>query len=363
MKILVINSGSSTLKYKLFSFSNSVEALYGQTLKHSGDFNKTFGEIFTCLKEKGFIQSVDEIAAYGHRVVHGAESFSDAVLVDKNVILQIEKLSSLAPLHNPANLKGIIKAKEISKGKPQVAVFDTSFHQTMSKSAYLYPIARENYTNYHIRRYGFHGTSHEYVANEAAKLLNKELNRCNLITVHLGNGASVCAIKEGKSVDTSMGFTPLEGLMMGTRCGDIDPSIIFELYKKGKSIAQIEKMCNLHSGLFSICGKSDFEAIEKMVKNKNQDAKLAVDMFSLRVKKYIGAYKELLEKVDAVVFTGGIGENSSLVRQKSINNVDESKNKVLEGKEIQKRYCEHKIYVIPTDEELLIAQKTKAFIS
>ena len=357
MKILVINSGSSTLKYKLFSKEEGLCLLFGETLKHSGNFGETFTQIFANLQEGGYIKSIDEIDIYGHRVVHGGEAFSDAVLVDDGVIAKIDALCALAPLHNPANLEGIKRAKEISQNKPQIAVFDTAFHQTMPPKSYRYAIPKEHYFLNHIRRYGFHGSSHEYVANEAAKYLQKPLKQCNLITVHLGNGASVCAIKEGKSIDTTMGFTPLEGLMMGTRCGDIDPSIIFELYKKKKSIAQIEKMCNIHSGLLSVCGQSDFVTIEKMMLANDKDAILAFEMFTHRVKKYIGAYKELLERVDAIVFTGGIGENSAQVRLHSTIGVDEVKNKDKDFGEIQKDDFGTKILVIATNEELLIAQK------
>jgi len=353
----VINSGSSTLKYKLFEQNKSLEMLCGATLKHSGNFDETFEQVFQNLKEGGFIQSIDEIELYGHRVVHGGEEFSDAIVVDDEVIAKIDALCALAPLHNPANLEGIKKAQAISGGKPQIAVFDTAFHQSMPPKSFRYAIANEYYFKEHIRRYGFHGISHEYVANQAAKLLQKPLSECNLITVHLGNGASICAIQKGKSIDTTMGFTPLEGLMMGTRCGDIDPSIIFELYRKKKSIDEIERMCNTQSGLLGICGESDFVMIEKMIDDGHQDAILAFEMFTHRVKKYIGAYKELLGDVDAVVFTGGIGENSARVRLHSTTGVDEQKNQNVKFGEIQKDGFNTKILVIATNEELLIAQK------
>jgi acetate kinase len=362
MKILVINSGSSTLKYKLFEQKESLTMLCGATLKHVGNFDETFGRVFENLKNEGFIQSIDEIDAYGHRVVHGGEHFSGAVVVDSDVLKAIDSLCSLAPLHNPANLEGIKKAMRISSNKPQVAVFDTAFHQTMPQKSFLYPIPKEHYFLNKIRRYGFHGSSHEYVGKKAAKLLKKDFDASNLITVHLGNGASICAIQKGKSIDTTMGFTPLEGLMMGTRSGDIDPSIIFELYKKKKSVAQIEKMLNLHSGLYAVCGQSDFQAISKQIAQNDTDAILAKDMFCHRVKKYIGAYKELLETVDAVVFTGGIGENSALIRQECINGVDARKNSDSSACEIQKEGWAHKIMVIATNEELLIAQKTLSLI-
>jgi len=337
--------------------NKSLEMLCGATLKHSGNFDETFEQIFQNLKEGGFIQSIDEIELYGHRVVHGGEAFCDAVVVDDGVIAKIDALCALAPLHNPVNLEGIKKAQAISGGKPQIAVFDTAFHQSMPPKSFRYAIANEHYFKDHIRRYGFHGISHEYVANQAARLLQKPLCECNLITVHLGNGASICAIQKGKSIDTTMGFTPLEGLMMGTRCGDIDPSIIFELYRKKKSIDEIEKMCNTQSGLLGVCGQSDFVAIEKMMDRRHQDAILAFEMFTHRVKKYIGAYKELLEDVDAVVFTGGIGENSARVRLHSTIGVDELKNQDAKFGEIQKDGFDTKILVIATNEELLIAQK------
>ena len=356
-KIVVINSGSSTIKYKLFIYEGSLEFVTGQTYKHSGQFSQSFARIFESLQKGGYIDSVDDIDIYGHRVVHGGEYFSDAVAVDGAVMEQIEGLCALAPLHNPANLEGIKRAMQISRGKMQVAVFDTAFHQSMPPASYRYAIPKEHYFLNHIRRYGFHGSSHEYVAQQAAKRLGKPVDACNLVTVHLGNGASVCAIKGGKSIDTSMGFTPLEGLMMGTRSGDLDPAIIFELYKKKKSMAQIEKMLNLHSGLKGVCGQSDFEAILRRVEDGDSDATLAIEMFAHRVKKYIGAYKELLESVDAVVFTGGIGENSAQVRAMSANGVDSEKNARTQEGAIEKEGWGHKIYVIPTDEERSIAQK------
>lgn len=357
MKILVINLGSSTLKYQLFSSDEKLCLLFGQTLKHSGSLSETFSQIFTGLQDRGHIKSIDDIDIYGHRVVHGGEDFKDATFIDEDVIAKIEKLCSLAPLHNPANLEGIKKAMQISGNKPQVAVFDTAFHQSIPQQNYLYPIPKEHYYLNKIRRYGFHGSSHEYVAKKAAKQLQKPLNSCNLITVHLGNGASICAIKEGKSYDTTMGFTPLEGLMMGTRSGDIDSSIIFELYKKGKSIPQIEKMLNLHSGLFAIAKQSDFEILQQRYEAGDSDAVLAIDMFTHRIKKYIGAYKEILQNVDGIVFTGGIGENSALVRQKSTNGVDSAKNSDPQSTSIEKDGYGTKIFVIATDEQMLIAQK------
>ena len=359
MKILVLNSGSSTLKYKLF---DDDKVLYGQTIKHGGSFYDTFDAIFANLVNEGHIQAVEDIDAYGHRVVHGGEHFSAPVVVDEKVLQAIDDLSKLAPLHNPANLKGIQKAMEISGGKPQVAVFDTAFHQSMPKSSYLYALPLHLYQKQAIRRYGFHGSSHEYVANQAAKYLQKPLDECNLITVHLGNGASICAIKHGKSYDTTMGFTPLEGLMMGTRCGDIDPSIILQLYKEGKSIAQVEKMLNLQSGLFAIAGVSDYETISSQIQNGDSAAKLAHDMFCYRIKKYIGAYKEVLEEVDAVVFTGGIGENVPAVRQATQKEVDAQKNRQKNPLWIQKEKEKIKMMVVSTDEEKLIAQKTRALV-
>ncbi len=360
MKILVINSGSSTIKYKLFA---NDRALFGQTFKHTGKFNETFDAIFDTLIEKGYITDIADIDAYGHRVVHGGECFSTPVVVNETILQAIDELSVLAPLHNPANLQGIRRAVQISEGKPQVAVFDTAFHQSMPKTSYLYPLPLHLYERQGIRRYGFHGSSHEYVANKAAHYLQKPLNKCNLITVHLGNGASICAVKQGQSYDTTMGFTPLEGLMMGTRCGDIDPSIILQLYKEGKSVARIEKMLNLHSGLFAIAGISDFETIAKRIAKGDESALLAKEMFCYRIKKYIGAYKEVLEEVDAVVFTGGIGENGPQVREGAQRGIDPQKNSQEGALEIQKDDHEGKIFVITTDEEGLIAQKTQALIS
>ncbi len=359
-RILVLNSGSSSIKYKLFELqSGGLRAVAGETIAEVHDYAAAFNTIYEELIAKQLIASAEDIDAYGHRVVHGGEAFSDAVLVDEQVLRTIEELIPLAPLHNPSNLEGIKKAMEKSGGKPQVAVFDTAFHQTMPKKSYLYPIPKEFYERDRVRRYGFHGTSHKYVAAKAAEYLNKPLETLNIISLHLGNGASVCAMKEGKSIDTSMGFTPLEGLMMGSRSGDIDPSIIFFMYKQGRSIHELEKKFNLGSGLKGVCGKSNVKEILKDLEAGSEDAKLALDMFCYRVKKYVGAYREVLGEVDAIICTGGIGENSAFIRQHALNGVDIDKNFVQQRdtREIQQSSRKEKILVIPTDEEFEIAKE------
>lgn len=322
MKVLVINSGSSSIKYKLFE--NDKEIYHGikEEVKSHHD---ALEELFTELNGIDHIESFDDIDAVGHRVVHGGEKFKKAALVDDEVIKDIAGLIPLAPLHNPANLEAIEIIKEKYPKLPQVAVFDTAFHQTIPPENYIYPITKSFYENDHIRKYGFHGTSHYHVAGKAARFLDKDLNECNFITFHLGNGSSVTAIKNGKSVDTSMGFTPLAGLMMGTRCGDIDPSIIFYLEKAlGYSIEDIDKILNKNSGLKGICAENDLRTILENMRNGNQDAKLAVDMFVKKIRDFVGAYIVELGSVDAMIFTGGIGENSSYIRERVCENLYES---------------------------------------
>ncbi len=362
--ILVLNSGSSSIKYKLFSSTDNL-FVFGGIIEEVKDFHQAFDNIFHTLLNNGYIKNIEDIKAYGHRVVHGGEKFKQPVIIDDDVIKEIEKLIPLAPLHNPSNLHGIKTVKLKAPKAIQVAVFDTAFHQTMPKEAYIYAIPYELYEKYGIRRYGFHGTSHNYVAKQAALFLNKSLEDLNLITIHLGNGDSITAIKNGKSIDTSMGFTPLEGLMMGTRSGDIDPEIILYLEKQiGMSADEIDIILNKKSGFKGICNNSDLREIVINANNGDEHSKLAIQMFALRVKKYIGAYKEILGKVDAVVFTGGIGENSSLVRDAITYNVDKEKNEKLIGiGEIQNENAPYKILVIPTDEELEIAIQTKILIS
>ncbi len=340
MKIAVINSGSSSIKFKLFCMQKNevLSSFLIENIGEEGSFVKThkqgLQEIFKT------IQKVDMV---GHRVVHGGEYFHDATIIDDDVIQKIEELIPLAPLHNGANLLGIKVIKEIFPDIPQVAVFDTSFHSTMPKEAYLYALNYEMYEKHHIRRYGFHGTSHSYILKQSAKELGQAVKDTNIISLHLGNGASICAIKNGKSIDTSMGFTPLEGLVMGSRCGDIDPAIVLYMQKElGMSVDEVDKELNKNSGLIGICSNND---VRKIINSDDEKSKLALDIMIRRIQKYIGSYMVLLERVDAIVFTGGIGENSTYIRDKILDN--------LVFKTI-------KNLVIKTNEELEIADKCLA---
>ena len=291
------------------------------------------------------LKSVDidfsKLDAVGHRVVHGGEKFTEATLIDDEVLKAIEELRVLAPLHNPVNLEGILVAKEHAPTTPQIAVFDTAFHSSMPKEAYLYALDYEMYEKHSIRRYGFHGTSHSFVAKEAAKILEKDLSELNLITLHLGNGASVCAIENGKSIDTSMGFTPLEGLVMGSRCGDLDPAIVLYMQKElSLSAEEVDIELNKNSGLLGICGLND---LREILNSSDKKAQLALSMMVRRIQKYIGAYMALLGRVDAIVFTGGIGENSPYIRDRVMSS---------------ELFKDIKSLVIKTDEELEIARET-----
>lgn len=315
MKILVLNSGSSSIKYKLFC-KETMEELKSGIKENVESHKEGIEKILTKLTEENHISDPKEIFCVGHRVVHGGDFFTKAILVDDEVIQKIEILCELAPLHNPANLEGI-KAISATLGDiAQVIVCDTAFHQTIPNYASFYPLPYEYYEKYHIRKYGFHGTSHQYIAQEAAKQIGKKLEECNLITLHLGNGSSACAIKDGKSIDTSMGFTPLEGLMMGTRCGDIDGSLVYYLEEKlGCSREEIYNILNKQSGFKGLCGTNDLREVMRLIDQEcDIHAKLALNMFIYRVKKYIGSYLMILGKVDAIVLTGGIGENSQFVR-------------------------------------------------
>jgi len=292
MKIAVINAGSSSLKFKLFDMQTQ-EVLKSINIEHIGEEGAAFSNHHEAL------ESIDidflSLDAIGHRVVHGGEKFRESVLIDDRIIKIIDKLSSLAPLHNPANLEGILVAKQKAPSTPQIAAFDTAFHSTMPKAAFMYALDYEMY-------------------KEAAKILNRDVNELNLITLHLGNGASACAIKSGKSIDTSMGFTPLEGLVMGSRSGDIDPAIVLYMQRElGLSVDEVDKSLNKESGLLGICGEND---VRDILNSKDEKAKLALEMMIRRIQKYVGAYMALLGRVDAIVFSGGIGENSSYVREK-----------------------------------------------
>lgn len=338
MNILVVNSGSSSLKIKVIELPSG-KLLYTKLIEHIGEKNAVIQKHSQAFH---FLDiNFNAIDAVGHRVVHGGEKFHDAVLIDDEVIKTIEELSSLAPLHNYANLEGIRLMQHSTPNLPQIAVFDTAFHTTLPKKAYLYALPYEMYEKHHIRRYGFHGTSHKYLLKEAAKILNKEPQKTNLITLHLGNGESICAIKNGKSIDISMGFTPLEGLIMGSRSGDIDAEIVLYLQKAlGFDVDEVDTILNKKSGLIGICGEND---IREILKRDDEKAKLAIEMMIRRIQKYIGSYLVLLDgKVDAFVFSGGIGEHSEIIRDKILEN------------NVFKNY---KTLVIETDEELEIAHE------
>jgi len=354
MKILVINCGSSSIKYKLYDFpaaaciAKGLIDRIGEPTCVIPDHDKGIAEMFARLLRDKVITTLSQISAIGHRVVHGGETFRAPCIVDEKVLAKIRECSELAPLHNPANLCGIVACQKVMPGVPQVAVFDTAFHQTIPDYAYMYPIPRKYYDDFCVRKYGFHGTSHAFVSEQAARLLKKPLSRIKLITCHLGNGCSITAVKHGKSIDTSMGFTPLEGLMMGTRCGDIDVAAVFHIMEKAKmSLSEMDKVLNRQSGILGIFGKSnDFRILAESAAAGDKNAKLALDMFTYRIKKYIGAYLMVLGGADAVCFTAGIGENNRALVKKMADAV-----LALVGKHT-------KVMVVPTDEELMIGSLT-----
>ncbi len=388
MKILVINCGSSSIKYQLFEMpeekviakglfekiGEEISFLHHQGIKGNLEFKQKIANheeglnfIMKILtdKEKGVISSINEIAGVGHRVVHGGEGFTKSVLITEDVIKKTEEHIDLAPLHNPANLMGIKASKKILPDVVQIAAFDTAFHHTIPREAYLYPIPYEFYEKYKIRRYGFHGTSHRYVARRLVEILNKTKKDLNIITCHLGNGCSITAVKGGDSVDTSMGLTPLEGVVMGTRSGDIDPAIIFYLIEKGYSAEELNKILNKKSGLLGISGISnDMRNLLQAKDRGDRKAELAIDIFCYRLKKYIGAYMAVLGRTDAIIFTAGIGENVPYVREKSLSGmeelgieIDEKKNKQAKHveAEISREGSKVKVWVIPTNEEIRMA--------
>ncbi len=335
MKLAVINSGSSSLKFKLFNMEDE-SVIFQINLEEIDSHVDALNTVVEELRKQAI--SLYDIDAVGHRVVHGGEKFNKATLITDEVIKEIDKLSLLAPLHNPANLQGIISVKKLAPQLKQYAVFDTAFHTTMPKEAYMYALPYEMYEKYGIRRYGFHGTSHFYIAKECAKKLNKPLSELNIISMHLGNGESICAIENGKSIDTSMGFTPLEGLIMGSRCGDIDPAIVLYLQRTlGYGVDEMDNILNKKSGLKGICGHSD---VREIIASDDHKAKLALNMMIRRVRKYVGAYMSLLDRVDALVFTGGIGEHSKYIRD-----------------QISKNFDVKNMFVIDTNEELEIARQ------
>ena len=397
MNVLVINCGSSSLKYQLInSESEKVLAkglcerigINGSAITHQPEGkdkvttevemkNHTQAVQYVIEKltdkEVGVITSLDEIDAVGHRVVHGGEKFASSVIITDEIVKAIEECNDLAPLHNPANLIGINSCKEIMPSVPMVAVFDTAFHQTMPKKAFLYGLPYEYYDKYKVRRYGFHGTSHDFVSDRAAKMLGKNREDMNIVVCHLGNGASVSAVKNGKSVDTSMGLTPLEGLIMGTRSGDMDPAIITYLSEKENiSAKDVIDICNKKSGMLGLSNgvSSDFRDLAAAEESGNEYAKAALETYAYRVAKYIGAYAVGMQGLDAVVFTAGVGENNTVVREKICEylsifdtKIDKEKNSI-RGEEIiiSTEESKVKVMVIPTNEELAIARETVALV-
>ncbi len=349
MKILVINSGSSSIKYKLFEMP-SERLLKKGAIEHIGEDGSKFGDHYSGLKI--ILEEIKLVEAVGHRVVHGAEDFNKPALVNQQVIKGIKKCCAIAPLHNPANLSGILACRKLLPGVKQVVVFDTAFHQSIPEQAFIYGLPYDYYQKLRARKYGFHGTSHEYVAAEASRLLKKPASRLKLITCHLGNGSSITAVCGGKSVDTSMGYTPLEGLVMGTRCGDVDPALITHImHKKNLNPKEMDRILNKESGLKGISGISnDMRLLEAKANEGNLRAKLAVDIFVYRIRKYIGAYLAVLGGLDALIFTAGIGENQASVRDGICKGLFDCLK------------VKPKILVIPTNEELMIARQTYKLI-
>ena len=397
MKVLVINCGSSSLKYQLIDMATEESLAQGLVerigIEGSVLTQKVEGKDKYIVKEQmkdhkdairlvlaalvdennGVIKSMDEISAVGHRVVHGGEKYKESVVINDEVKANIEECFKLAPLHNPANMIGIKACEELMPNTPMVAVFDTAFHGTMPEDAYLYALPYELYEKHGIRKYGFHGTSHKYVSQTCAEVMGKDIKDLKIITCHLGNGASLCAVKNGVSVDTSMGFTPLEGLAMGTRCGNIDPAIVtFLMKEEGLSVDEVNDLLNKKSGVLGISGiSSDFRDIEDAAFNKDdRRAKLALKIFEYKIRTTIGAYAAAMGGVDAIVFTAGVGENGPETREKCLEGleflgveIDKEANNV-RGKvrEISKAGCKVKAFVIPTNEELVIARDTLELI-
>ncbi len=389
MRILVLNAGSSSLKFKLYKMPQKDILAYGliekiseeladihlffaksnyKKQKYIKDHQKALKIVEALFLEFGILKSFEELDGVGHRVVHGGEAFSEPTIIDDEVIKVIHQMIALAPLHNPSNLLGIEAMRALNPKTPQVAIFDTAFHQSMPKSAYLYALPKEWYERYGVRRYGFHGTSHFFVSRQLAKLSNRDLKDINAISLHLGNGASACAIEGGCSIDTSMGFTPLEGLVMGSRSGDIDSELIFYLERSTKlTFKQIEWDLNHASGLKGICSDNDMRTIQERISRGDKEAKLAFDIFIRRVVKYIGGYAMLFKSLDAIIFTGGIGENSALVREhitkhlgllgvvldKELNKISSSLPRVIHASN-----SSIELWVIPTDEEDVIAKES-----
>ncbi|OQX96609.1 MAG: acetate kinase [Bacteroidetes bacterium 4572_128] len=393
MKILVLNCGSSSIKYQLFDMKKEEVLakgivdkiamkgasltnkridgdkayLEGEIIDHQAGIEYILGVLIS--KEHGSLKEISEIQAVGHRVAHGGESFNKSEFVNDNTIYEIEKCIELAPLHNPANLNGILAMKNLLPDLPQVATFDTAFHQSMPDYSYMYAIPYSLYKKYGIRRYGFHGTSHKFVAQRACELLGKNFEEQKIITCHLGNGASIAAIKNGKSMDTSMGLTPVEGLMMGTRTGDLDAgALTYIMSKEEIGVQTANTLINKHSGVLGVSGvSSDMRELENASKKGNERAKLALKMYYHRVKKYVGAYAAIMEGVNILIFTGGIGENDDNLREKISHSLsfaglkfDTEKNKGVRSKDmiISKENSKIITMIIPTNEEFVIAKDT-----
>lgn len=391
MKVLVINAGSSSLKYQLFDMDGEKVIAKGNCEKigaqdsfvvykangmekrietYMPSHNEAITNVLNLLidKEIGVMKSLDEVEAFGHRVLHGGEIYKDSVVIDESVLENLESLKPLGPLHMPPNIAGIRSCMEICPDKPNVAVFDTAFHQTMPDYAFLYGLPYEAYQDWKVRRYGFHGTSHKYVSGELAKAMGKPIEELKLITVHLGNGSSICAVKNGKSVDTSMGFTPLEGLIMGTRCGDLDASVLEYIESKtGWTLKEITNYLNKKSGVFGINGvSSDMRDNNAEIEKGNKRARLVIDILSYKIRKYIGAYAAAMGGVDGIVFTGGVGENQEDVREYCLEGlsymgieIDKEKNyNIPRGttEELTGKNSRVRIFRIPTNEELVIAR-------
>lgn len=399
MKVLVINAGSSSLKYQLIDMENKSALAKGLCerigidghLKHTPliegkvKFDEdipmpTHSEAIAAVIEKltdsecGVLSSMSEIDAVGHRVVHGGEAFASSVLIDEKVMAALEECIPLAPLHNPANITGINACTAVmGESVPQVGVFDTSFHQTMPKKSYIYALPYEYYENHKIRRYGFHGISHRYVSGRVAELMGKKPEEIKMISCHMGNGSSITAVMNGKSLDTSMGFTPLAGVPMGTRCGDIDASIVEFITGKDKiSVEELGTIFNKKSGVFGISGvSSDFRDLENAANEGNERARLALDIFEYSVAKYVGAYTAAMNGTDAIVFTAGIGENSATTRKGIMKYLgylgieldEEANSKRGEDIMISTKDSKVKVFVIPTNEELMIARDTAEIVS
>ncbi|MGP4075696.1 acetate kinase [Halobacillus sp. K22] len=388
-KILAINAGSSSLKFQLIDMPEETVITKGLveriglddavfTIEVNDDKDKTVtdipdhGEAVRILLDKltsnGVIESLDEINGVGHRVVHGGERFSESVLITDQVINEIEEVSDLAPLHNPANLTGIRAFREVLPEVPHVAVFDTAFHQSMPEQSYLYSLPYEYYEEYGIRKYGFHGTSHKYVSERAAEMMGRPVEQLRLLSCHLGNGASIAAIEGGKSIDTSMGFTPLAGVTMGTRSGNIDPALIpFIMEKTGKTANEVMNVLNKESGMLALSGfSSDLRDIELQANEGDERAELALEVFAARIHKYIGSYAARMHGIDGIIFTAGVGENSYTIRERVLKGLefmgvywDPSLNRI-RGKEAFVNYPHSpvKVMVIPTNEEVMIARDT-----